>query len=339
MIDQASRLKLQNLQTTKAIADGIDRLTSAIKETSVVSAKEQVKTPAGDVADELRSLQKMIGGGNLTASLLGLAQSLDGFNIDENAMGKLRGLVADLTAKIRILSEIEAKIPTEIKMNFPKEFPVTGTVDVGIVESLPPIKVTNLDEVGKSVGMLINNLQHATIKAIQASKVEFPSSISVGNEVKISEFSALLDGIEELKNGFNILINKEAATVGFPSSTIPVEIQNWMVPQPVTNININALQGFVKTTSTTVGTTAVTLPSYGQLFNRRSVMVYNNSANTIYVGGSDVTTANGIPVPASSYSPIFDAGYNMKVYGIAGTGGNDIRVLEVSKDQTGNVQE
>lgn len=337
MIDQNARQQILQAQNAKVLSEGIDKIATALKESALV--KPPVKTPANDVADELRNLQKMIGGGNLTESLLKVSKSLDGFDVDENAIGQLKTLVADLSAKLRLLAEIEAKLPKEIDLNFPKEFPVTGTVDVGMVESLPPVKVSNLDEVGKSVGMLINNLQQATIKAIQASKTQFPSSVNVGNEVKISEFSALLEGIEELKNGFNILINKEAATVGFPSSTIPVEIKNWMIPQPVTNININALQGFVKTTVTTVGTTATTLPGYGQLFNRRSVMIYNNSANTIYIGGSDVTTTNGIPVPASSYSPILDAGYNMKVYGIASQGGNDIRVLEVSKDQTENVQQ
>ena len=112
-----------------------------------------------------------------------------------------------------------------------------------------------------------------------------------------------------------------------------------MTPQPVTNVNINALQGFLKTTSNTIGTTATKVPGYGQLFNRRALQIYNNSANTIYYGGSDVTVVNGIPVTPGSFSNVFDCGYNMIVYAIASQANNNIRILEVSKDQTGNVQE
>ena len=112
-----------------------------------------------------------------------------------------------------------------------------------------------------------------------------------------------------------------------------------MTPQPVTNVTLNGLQGNIKTTSATVGSTVAQLPSYGQLFNRRAIVIYNNSAVTIYIGGSDVTTSNGMPVPANSYSPILDAGYNMVMYGIAASGSNNVRVLEVSKDKSDTIQQ
>lgn len=110
-------------------------------------------------------------------------------------------------------------------------------------------------------------------------------------------------------------------------------------PQPVTNVTLNPLNGVVKTTDNTVGTIPVSLPQYGQLFNRRSLIIYNNSANTIYLGGSDVTVNNGLPLPANSYSPAIDAGYDLQVFGIAAQTNNDVRVIEISKDLSPNVQE
>lgn len=329
---------------TKELTQKIGQLTDTIQKQNVTIPK--VVSPAEGLANEMRALQRVIGQGNLIDSLKTLSEGLNSFELNTDAVTNLRALITDLTTKLKLLSEIEAKIPSEIQMKFPKEVSVTGSVeiesgkvDVGSIDSLPPLKISNLDEVGKSLAIIINNLQAATLKAIQSTKVEFPKQMQIGNEVKVDQFSDLLDGIEELKNGFNILINKEAATVGFPSSTIPVEIQNWMIPQPVTNININGLQGFSKSTAVTVTTTPKTLPGYGQLFNRRSMIIYNNSSSTIFIGGSDVTTSNGLPVPANSYSPAIDAGYSLVVYGVVATGTADVRVLEVSKDQTDNVQQ
>ena len=123
--------------------------------------------------------------------------------------------------------------------------------------------------------------------------------------------------------------------IEFPRS---VEVSNFppqRVANPVTHISINSLRGFVKTTSATVTSTLTTLPSYGVLDDRRSIIVYNNSSNTIYIGGSDVTDNNGMPVPTSSFSPILDCGKDMILYGIATTGSNNVRIMEVSDEASG----
>ncbi len=106
------------------------------------------------------------------------------------------------------------------------------------------------------------------------------------------------------------------------------------IPQPVTNISINALAGTAKSRNITVGTSATPLPDE-VLASRRSLVIYNNSSQTLYVGGSDVTTTNGMPVPASSYSPAFDAGEKMVVYGIVASTTANVRTLEISDIRTG----
>lgn len=84
----------------------------------------------------------------------------------------------------------------------------------------------------------------------------------------------------------------------------------------------------IRTSSVSVGTTAKPLPAV-PLGGRRSVVVVNTSSVTVYLGGSDVTTGNGIPLGANeSFSADFGT---VALYAVAESGSdNDIRVLEVS---------
>lgn len=215
-----------------------------------------------------------------------------------------------------------------------------------ISPGFPSVSVDNLDEMGAYFKELNQNLaawtqaaQSAPVPQSVPPKIEFPK-INFPKQEKV-DFSEVLDALRDLKQPSTshekssdtaILRHMSEALDSFVSRPV-------MTPQPVTNVNVNALQGFMKTTSNTVGTTAVSLPNYGQLFNRRTLMIYNNSGNTIYYGGSDVTASNGIPVLASSFSSPIDAGYNMVIYGISAQANNNVRVVEVSKDQTQNIQE
>lgn len=125
-------------------------------------------------------------------------------------------------------------------------------------------------------------------------------------------------------------IKIEARDIEFPKS---ISVDNWpptKIPQPVTSINILPLGGILHTTAVTVSSTLTLLPSYGVLNNRRALIIYNNSTQTIYIGGSDVTTSNGLPVPKSSYSPVIDASTTMIVYGIVSSGTANVRVMELS---------
>lgn len=129
----------------------------------------------------------------------------------------------------------------------------------------------------------------------------------------------------------------EAPKVELPS-VIQAEVTNFppsKTPTPVTNFNINPLRGVVLTTTVSVGTSATALPET-PLENRRSFMVFNNDASkTVYIGGSEVTAANGLPVLAQNYSPTIDAGEKMIVYGVASSGTAEVRVIEVSNNAIG----
>lgn len=59
-----------------------------------------------------------------------------------------------------------------------------------------------------------------------------------------------------------------------------------------------------------------------------SLVFYNNGTATIYIGGADVTTANGAPVPSASWSPGFELGNLDALYGIVASGTHEARVLE-----------
>lgn len=206
----------------------------------------------------------------------------------------------------------------------PKIFKIQGQVEVTKQAS---VNVKNLDELGaffksleQKLALLSNAVSSAPPPVVNIPKFEMPKmSAASGVDPK------LIDLLESLEEKIDKLQPQE---MKFPKKISVDNFPVTLTPQPVTNININPLQGVIKTSSTTVGTALTTLPGYGQLPNRRSLVIYNNSANVIYVGGSDVTASNGIPVAGGDFSNVFDAGYNQIIYGIASTSGNDIRVLE-----------
>lgn len=60
------------------------------------------------------------------------------------------------------------------------------------------------------------------------------------------------------------------------------------------------------------------------------IEVQNVGASTVYVGGSDVTTANGYPVAAgASWYPPQPLAAGERVYGIVASGTVEVRVLRL----------
>jgi hypothetical protein len=82
----------------------------------------------------------------------------------------------------------------------------------------------------------------------------------------------------------------------------------------------------VNSRAVSVGTTATRLDNSGN--NAQSLAVYNAGSATVYVGGSDVTTANGIPVAATSWGPGMDLKPGDALYGIVASGTHEVRVIE-----------
>lgn len=87
----------------------------------------------------------------------------------------------------------------------------------------------------------------------------------------------------------------------------------------------------VKSTAVSVTTSATRLDRVddtGDAQAGESLAFYNNGAVPVYIGGSDVTSSNGAPVPALSWSPSFDLGGADALYGITASGSADCRVVE-----------
>jgi hypothetical protein len=81
----------------------------------------------------------------------------------------------------------------------------------------------------------------------------------------------------------------------------------------------------------TVGNTATQILSANGA--RRTLIVYNNGTNTVYMGpDTNVTTSNGIPLPQqSSFSQNGEKMWKGAWYGITSTGTSDVRYIDFSE--------
>lgn len=86
----------------------------------------------------------------------------------------------------------------------------------------------------------------------------------------------------------------------------------------------------VSSRAVSVGTTATVIDSEGETDGKSgtSLAIYNNGAATVYIGGSDVTTANGVPVAAGTWGPGMDLAARDRLYGIVASGTVEVRVIE-----------
>lgn len=85
----------------------------------------------------------------------------------------------------------------------------------------------------------------------------------------------------------------------------------------------------LRSSTITVGASATPLP-LSPLEYRRALVVHNNGSSTIYLGGSTVTTSNGLPLLAGE-KIAFDIqnNPNVVVYAIASTSVN-VRIMELA---------
>src|SRR3990167_7834184 len=209
-----------------------------------------------------------------------------------------------------LISEIKKIIPS--KMEYPDIQKVNGDMRI---TSLP--KIEEISKMVISFDQLAQELRSRSVP---------------DNKTAITDNKKLLEALSNIKNSLDQLPKE------FPEVIVPneVRVSNFpptKTPLPVTNININPLRGFAKSTSVTV-TTALTVLPPETLAYRRSLIVFNNSSSTtVYIGGSTMVATDGLPVLAQTYSPTIDAGPKMIIYGKTTAGSADVRVLEVSNER------
>lgn len=82
----------------------------------------------------------------------------------------------------------------------------------------------------------------------------------------------------------------------------------------------------VRSSSVTVGATATALPATAYS-NRHTLLIQNYGSVEVFIGGSDVSTVNGISLlpRATLQIGITD---DAKIYGIVSVGTADVRILE-----------
>lgn len=222
------------------------------------------------------------------------------------------------------LKEVKVSNLSDIKL------PETKTIDISSLER----HLNDLKQAFKAVSEYLPHL-----KSKEFPKFTFPKEISVKEAEDIIE--AYKKGTQILSDDLvalsEVIKTRDSSVPTNGKGEIEVVVSNFPpqhIPTPVTNININSLKGVPKSTLVSVGTSATPLPAT-PLTQRRSLILFNDSANTIYMGGADVTTADGLPVTTQTYSPPIDAGQYMIVYAIAESASN-VRVFEVSNNQEGN---
>lgn len=93
----------------------------------------------------------------------------------------------------------------------------------------------------------------------------------------------------------------------------------------------NALQaGLPQGTATgsAAAPTSVAAVALAANVNRKTAIIYNNGSVTVYLGGSGVTTANGLPLlPGAAFVDDRTTGV---WYGVTASGTGDLRIIEVA---------
>lgn len=269
----------------------------------------------------------------------------------------LHGSVREITNSLDNLKTELLKIRENQGITFPEIQQVQGTVTV---DALPPDKnmpemMMHMKEMNKKLENLsIVSLPESTQLASLLDEIKGLST-KVGNiklevpapkdkpikfpefpkQITINEGQDIIDLLSGLKQAIDDLPGKLPKMEEFPTkiSVDNFPPQRW--PLPVTNVNINSLRGPVLTTSMNVGSTATLTPA-APLENRRALIIYNNSSQTVYIGGADVTTLNGFPIPANQFSASLDIGDRVSLYAIVSSSTSNIRIFEASMDAIGS---
>lgn len=251
------------------------------------------------------------------------------FNIPTNLNAKI--------SDVQFKKPVEAKIinTKDFKQDFPKEIKVSNIGDI----KLPKQEKIDISSLERRLDSLKSSFSDVVklLPSLKSEKIEFPKqkAIKIPDKVSVKEakqiITAFTDGLQGVRDDLG-LVHNAITELEIPESRGGGGAS--VVSSPVvSDVGIKALRGVPKSSVVTVSTSATKLPDT-PLEYRRSLIIFNNSSNTIYLGGSDVTTSTGLPVSADSYSPPIDAGANMHIYAIAGSS-SELRVFEVSSEREG----
>lgn len=224
-----------------------------------------------------------------------------------------------------------AHISEKIKLEVPKVQKVTGEISLSHLPDSYQLDniLDKLSEIKLAIAKI--KLESPTISLPPQKEIKIPPFPKV---IETAEGKEIIKAVEKLSDRLKDL-PKKISPPKFPNHISVDNFPPQKYPMPVTHISINSLKGYVKTTAVTVTSALTPLPSE-VLSNRRSLVLYNNAASTtIEVGGSTFTFGNGMPIKAGNYSPAFDAGVDMIVYGRTSSGSADVRVIEMSDEMTG----
>lgn len=243
----------------------------------------------------------------------------------------LEELTHSSTSTVEYLNGVQKLLQTSIeelkrigKINPNFVQPIKGKVEIANFPS------TNFDAVIKGLREVEFAIRQIKIDIPKQSEIKIPPFPST---INFTESKAILKALKDVSDKLNEL-PKRFPEIDFPREISVSNFPPQKYPMPVSNININPLRGYAKSRNITITTSITPLPDE-VLAYRRSLIVFNNSTQTIYIGGSDVTTTNGLPVPKNTYSPPVDAGPKLIVYGIVASGTADTRVLELSNENIG----
>lgn len=299
-----NQIEIENYSPVfKSMADKLDRLGRDFRK---LADKDPVKVQTKDIKPiDLSAVVKSLGElkqslGNLDKSVNNQTRKIEPTDFTE-VLASLSLLVDQMAALQKLIREQKPPtvITNEREITFPTQFSLSEAKD--LARLLGEIK-TELVKLGQK----------------ETKDIVFP-------EVDNTELLQNLSQLHEAISGISVEIPSQLHIASMPP--IPV-------PNPVTNININGLRGPVKSTEINAETTPTKLPG-AALTNRRSIIIYNNGSQTVYLGGDDVSVTNGFPVAAGSYSPSIDLSDRVELYGIVTTSTANIRVLEASMDQIG----
>lgn len=182
----------------------------------------------------------------------------------------------------------------------------TVEFSTGVMNALA---VQEIKDINSNLQIRFESPTNELIKLTQGDTYNFAR----GTDMKLNSFtkvyitnSAVAAGTAKLIFAFNIEIHK------------------------LLRITSDIIQEGILQQVVTIGVAATAIPTTA-LTNRINLLIYNGSANTIYIGASHVTIAGatqGIPIPTLGVMS-FTIGQGVTLYGIAGIASN-INILEGS---------